>query len=705
MTPLMAHADETPARRDGLIHQPVSRLKGVGPRLERRLAQIGVHSVCDLLHCLPIRYQDRTRLTAIEDMKDGIEYCFWGQILRTEVRYGRRRSLLCTVNDGTGELRLRFFHFRDGQRRSLSAGLGISGFGTARRTRAGLEMGHPEYTLTESETQPKLPDSLTPIYPTTEGLGQTTLRKLVGAAFTILDQSGPLPDPLPPRVREQFGLIGLTEALQRAHRPHAGDDRAHEGSSAVRRRLSLDELVANHIGLRRLRARLDQRPAAKLAIDESLSDRFMAGLDFKLTGAQHRAADEIRRDLARDRPMHRLLQGDVGSGKTVVAALAAVQACANGQQTAIMAPTELLAEQHLANLRSWFAPLSIDVGWLSAATPAPDRRRTLDGLRTGTVQLVVGTHALVQDSVRFARLGLAIIDEQHRFGVDQRLRLSNNARSEGVYPHVLIMTATPIPRTLAMVAFADLDTSVLDERPPGRQPVNTVAIPLSRRDQVIERTAAACRSGQRAYWVCPLVETSDELDCQSAIDTAQELQARLPDIRISLVHGRLSAADKENAMRAFKSGDSCLLVATTVVEVGVDVPEATIMVVESAERFGLSQLHQLRGRVGRGNQSSACVLLYEEPLSDRARQRLQALRDSNDGFEVAQRDLELRGPGELLGVRQAGSVVYRYADLNRDRDLLPLVEKIGSQLMRDYPEAAGTLTGQWSSGRDDYPSA
>lgn len=698
----------TKLRTEGrdLSQFPVDGLRGVGPRLAEKLAKLGIRSAADLLLWLPTRFQDRTRIVDLGDLSAGDEACFCAEVVTCAVRFGRRRSLMCTVNDGTGELHLRLFHFNEGQRRALAPGVQVLGYGEARLGREGLEMVHPEYRTIAPNIDPPLENSLTPVYPVTEGLGQATMRKLLSAALAALDAGGTLSDTLPPAVRDHFGLVGLQEAVTCAHRPPV--PMGGDWVDAVRRRLVLDELLAHHLSLRVLRTALDRRRAVALKAKpgpQGLCARFQANLPFTLTDAQARAAAQIRADLERPRPMHRLLQGDVGSGKTVVAALAAIQAIDAGYQAALMAPTELLAEQHLASLREWFTPLGIDVGWLASKQSAPARRDTLNALANGELSMVVGTHALIQDQVTFARIGVAVIDEQHRFGVDQRLRLGGQLDAQAEHPHVLVMTATPIPRTLAMVAYADLDTSVIDELPPGRLAVETAAIPQTRRDQVIERTARACGQGQQAYWVCPLVEESEMLDCQSAIEAAAELTERLPQLRVGLVHGRMTPTEKEAAMRAFRAAEVDLLVATTVIEVGVDVPNASLMVIENAERMGLAQLHQLRGRVGRGNRKSACVLLYAGRLSTRARARLDVLRESNDGFLIAQRDLDLRGPGEILGVRQAGSFQTRYADLSRDAGLLPQVHSMASMLLRDHAEAVEPLVARWITDQAAYAAA
>jgi len=587
-------------------------------------------------------------------------------------------------------------------------------YGEARAGRQGPELVHPEYRVLSAGQQAEPDGTLMPVYPSGEGLGQGTLRNLVAAALGALNEGGILRDTLPPPIREAHGLIGLETAIVQAHRPDAEAGRS--ALDAVHRRLALDELLAHHLSLRQARERLRCAHAPALPPSPKDTACFLGTLGFTLTGAQQRTRQQVAADLSRPRPMHRLLQGDVGSGKTVVAALAALQTVANGWQCAMMAPTEILAEQHLSNFRQWFSPLGIEVGWLASKMRARQKRETVEALSSGDLKLVVGTHALVQDRITFAKLGLAIIDEQHRFGVHQRLRLSEslgsiegpgNGLSEKTNPrpHLLLMTATPIPRTLAMVAFADLDTSVIDELPPGRSPVETAVISNERRDEILDRAARSCRRGQQAYWICPLVEESEELDCQSATDTAADFTERLGDLTIGLVHGRLSSEQKDIVMARFKAGDIDLLVATTVVEVGVDVPNASVMVIESAERLGLSQLHQLRGRVGRGPGKSACVLLYAPPLSARASRRLGTVRATHDGFAIAEKDLELRGPGQLLGLRQAGAAPYLHADLVRDMALLPSVEQLATQMLDEYPSAAEHLVQRWMGDAADYLTA
>ncbi len=644
------------------LSAPLTTLKGVGPRVAERLEKLGLRRVEDLLFHLPYRYQDRTRVVPIGALRPGEEAVVEGEIQADDIKFGKRRSLLCRLGDGSGSLLLRFFHFNASQRAALARGKRLRCYGEVRRGPAMLEMVHPEYHLIDAEAQAPMEAHLTPIYPTTEGMAQKSLRQLIEQALQLLRQ-GRVADHLPPELLEEYHLPSLRHALLEMHQPapHTPVAELLEGEHPARQRLALEELLAQHLSLRQLRHKVQQYSAPPLAPPGHLRQRLIDALPFALTGAQTRVMQEIDADLARPHPMQRLVQGDVGSGKTVVAAAAAAQAIEAGYQVAVMAPTELLAEQH---------------------------RRT---------------HALFQDEVMFDRLGLVIVDEQHRFGVHQRLALREKGSRNGSVPHQLIMTATPIPRTLAMTAYADLDSSVIDELPPGRTPVETVAICDERRDEVVARVHRACVGERRqAYWVCTLIEESEALQCQAAEDTAALLTEALPELRIGLVHGRMKAAEKARVMAGFKAGELQLLVATTVIEVGVDVPNASLMIIENAERLGLAQLHQLRGRVGRGSVSSSCVLMYHKPLSQQGRARLAALRETNDGFEIARRDLALRGPGELLGTRQSGMLRLRVADLERDRDLLPDVARLATALLQRWPQHVAPLIQRWLGDRQRY---
>lgn len=675
---------------------PVAQLRGVGPSLATKLARLQIHTVGDVLFHLPLRYQDRTRLAPIGSLRQGQEVLIEASVELAEITFGRRRSLLCRVSDNTGWLTLRFFHFSAAQRAALSRGARLRCFGEVRAGPSGLEMVHPEYQHI-AETPPPLAAAWTAIYPTTEGVGQPRLRALVQQALdTLVAAPEVLPDWLPEPLRRRLDLVSLSEALQRLHQP-GPQDGADAGAQfeQMRRRLAFEELLAHQLSLRQLRVRLRARPAAPLHAPRTLRERFFAQLGFAPTAAQQRVMTELSEDLAEPAPMMRLVQGDVGSGKTVIAAFAALTAQASGLQTALMAPTELLAEQHLRTLRQWLEPLGVTVDWLTGRLPAAQRATIIDAVERGRLDVVVGTHALFQEAIRFARLGLVIVDEQHRFGVHQRLNLREKGTVGGRAPHQLVMTATPIPRTLSMSAYADLDVSVIDELPPGRRPVKTSVLPESRRPQVLQRVGEAVRAGRQAYWICTLIEESEQLQARNASETAAALAEALPEIQVGLVHGRMNGAAKERVMNAFKRGEVDLLVATTVVEVGVDVPNAALMIVENAERLGLAQLHQLRGRVGRGERQSHCVLFYKAPLGASAKQRLRIMRETNDGFEIARRDLELRGPGEVLGTRQTGLLQMRVADLLRDQHLLPHVRRAAEHMLGADHAAVKALIRRW----------
>ena len=695
-----AAADPSPGER--AEQRPVTALRGVGAALAARLARLGVTRVSDLLFVLPLRYEDRTRVSAIGSLLPGVRAAVEGEVQLTEIAYRGRRQLLCRISDGSGMLTLRFFHFSASQSQGLARGTRLRCFGEVRRGPLGLEMVHPEYRRLSGEAAP-LEDTLTPIYPLTEGVPQGRLRALIGESLRELEKAV-LRDWLPPQAVLPPGLPSLREALHSLHRPPREAQLAElaAGRHPAQRRLAFEELLAHHLTLRLRKRALKTDPAWALADGEGLAHRFLQALPFALTRAQSRALRDAQEDLATSVPMVRLLQGDVGCGKTVVAAAAAARAAGSGLQAALMAPTELLAEQHWRTLRDWFAPLGETVALLSGGLPPRTRRSALEAIAAGEVRVVVGTHALFQEGIDFAALALVIVDEQHRFGVQQRLKLSEKGQKQGRLPHQLIMTATPIPRTLAMTAYADLDISVIDELPPGRTPVRTVVVPEQRRSEVVARIAQACRAGRQAYWVCPLIGESDELRAQAAEETAARLSEALPAVRVGLVHGRMPGAAKDHAMLAFQAGKIQLLIATTVIEVGVDVPNATLMVIDNAERMGLAQLHQLRGRVGRGSQASTCVLLYRAPLSALARERLRVIRRSSDGFEIARRDLELRGPGELLGTRQTGLAQLRVADLMRDADLLPRVQQTAELLLASYPDNIAALAARWIGAGERY---
>ena len=693
-----------PAAEPPLESMPVTELRGVGPGIATRLAALGIETVLDLLFHLPARYEDRTRVRAIGDSGAGDAALACGRIESANVRFGRRRSLVVTIGDGTGTMAMRLFHFNENQRRQLRPDRRIACYGEMRAAAGGMEMVHPEYRLLDDDAGAPTADRLTPVYPAAAGLGQALLRRLIDQAFDRLERNPDIADLLPEAVAVRHRLVGLVDALRAIHRPPAGTSAEaplhHE--HPARRRLAFEELLAHHLALRALRRRIDHRRAAALGRGDALMRRFVDSLPFELTAAQRRVAREVRADLARDRPMHRLVQGDVGAGKTVVAALAAVVAVANERQVALMAPTELLAEQHFASFRAWLDPLGIRVVWLSGRLASRVRGRALADIAGAAAGVAVGTHALFQSGVEFADLGLVIVDEQHRFGVEQRLALRGKGERGALRPHQLVMTATPIPRTLAMTAYADLDSSVIDELPPGRTPVETAVAPSERRPEVTARIRRACRRGEQAYWVCTTIEESEAIACRAAEDTARELAEALPELRVGLVHGRMPPAEKDAAMAAFKAARIDVLVATTVIEVGVDVPNASLMIIENAERLGLAQLHQLRGRVGRGARRSACVMMYDGPLTEAARARLEVLRATTDGFRIAQRDLEIRGPGELLGTRQTGLAQLRIADLARDLPLVPDIERAACELLAGHESRIAPLIRRWIATGADY---
>ncbi|WP_282271225.1 ATP-dependent DNA helicase RecG [Stenotrophomonas sp. PS02298] len=707
------------ARRDlatlDLSTEPLSRLAGVGPRVAAKLEARGLTSLQDLWLHLPLRYEDRTTLLPIRALKAGMAAQVEGRVEAVERGFRYRPVLRVAISDDSGAtLVLRFFHFRAAQVSRFAVGRRLRAYGTPRAGQNGLEIVHPSYHVLGDGEDAALGAVLDPVYPAVEGIGPASLRKLIGQALDRLPDAAAL-ELLPPALLAGMGLPALREAMLTMHRPPADADIAALGAGThpAQRRLALEELLAHHLSLRRQRIALQQHRAPSLRGRDGLVKALRDSLPFKLTGAQQRVFDEIRKDLARAHPMLRLVQGDVGSGKTVVAALAAMLAVERGKQVALAAPTELLAEQHLNNLRSWLEPLDVRVAWLAGKVTGKARAKVLEDVASGHAQVVVGTHALMQDSVVFNDLALAIVDEQHRFGVHQRLALRDKGATAGVVPHQLVMTATPIPRTLAMAAYSDLDVSAIDELPPGRTPVQTIAISAERRPELVERIRIACQQGRQVYWVCTLIEESEEdagpgnarMDAQAAQTTFETLSAQLPELRIGLVHGRMKAAEKQAAMRAFKQAETDLLVATTVIEVGVDVPNASLMIIENAERLGLAQLHQLRGRVGRGATASSCVLMYQAPLSAMARERLETMRLTSDGFLIAEKDLELRGPGELLGTRQTGLAAFRVADLARDAGLLPTVHDLAERLLSDAPELADRIVNRWIGGAVRYASA
>lgn len=680
-----------------LERTPLTVFKGVGPAVADKLGRLGLNSVQDVLFHLPSRYQDRTRITPIGALRPSMDAVIEGVLLGADVVMGRRRSLLCRIQDGSGTLSLRFYYFSAALKANLQRGSHWRCYGEVRSGASGLEIYHPEMQNLDTQQPAPVATTLTPIYPATEGLSQQRLRSLTDAALAWLEQGNSLPDLLAPELTEQYQLPPLREAIRTLHRPPPDVDlqALEDGRHWAQHRLAFEELLAHQLTMLRLRAQVRAHRAPVMQASGELTHAYVQQLGFPLTGAQQRVADEIRVDLQQPRPMLRLVQGDVGAGKTVVAALAALQALEAGWQVALMAPTEILAEQHFNNFQRWFTPLGISVAWMAGKLKGKTRANQLQMIATGEAAMVVGTHALFQPEVQFHNLGLAIIDEQHRFGVQQRLALRDKGAAGQFSPHQLIMTATPIPRTLAMSAYADLDTSVLDELPPGRTPINTVLVSDSRRDEVIERVRAGCAEGRQAYWVCTLIEESEQLQAQAAEVTWQMLCEYLPELSIGLIHGRMKATEKAEIMAAFKEGDLHLLVATTVIEVGVDVPNASLMIIENPERLGLAQLHQLRGRVGRGSTASHCVLLYHAPLSALGRERLGIMRESSDGFVIAEKDLELRGPGEVLGTRQTGLVQFRVADLVRDADLLPQVQEAAAAFARQHPRRVDQIIDRW----------
>ncbi|MDD9894054.1 MAG: ATP-dependent DNA helicase RecG [Gammaproteobacteria bacterium] len=679
--------------------RPIATLKGVGPSIAAKLEKLGMKTAFDLLLHLPLRWQDRTRITPIGALQPGDSCVVQGEILHTEITIRKRRMLLVQISDGTGmRLMLRYFRFSKAQQENLPKGKVIRVFGEVRRSAVGFEMIHPEVRSVNSEQPAALEESLTPVYPATEGLSQNKLRSLiVGLLDELQQQPALLQDPLPVEVRKQAPPCSLVDALLNLHRPppDVSQRRLLEGDTAWQQRLAFDELLAHAVSMQQRRAATRSQLGLALKLDEAVKVKFLAGLGFELTNAQNKVVAAIEKDLQQEQPAMRLVQGDVGSGKTVVAALAALQAIANGEQALMMAPTELLAEQHWLNFQKWFSPLGIEPVLLRGRSKKADREAAF------SAPMVIGTHALFQADMQFEKPAVAIIDEQHRFGVHQRLALRDK-RSDGRMPHQIIMTATPIPRTLAMTGYADLDYSVIDELPPGRQPIKTVVMSNERRPELAERIGAACAAGEQAYWVCTLVEESEALQAEAAEDTAEWLAEHLPNVRVGLVHGRLKADQKEMVMKAFKNAELDLLVATTVVEVGVDVPNASLMIIENAERLGLAQLHQLRGRVGRGSRQSHCVLTYQPPLSENAKTRLNTMRDTTDGFKIAEADLKIRGPGELMGTKQSGELNYKVADLERDRHWLPVVKDLALELLHQQPDAAANLVVRWMGSKTQY---
>ncbi|HDR1063140.1 ATP-dependent DNA helicase RecG [Pasteurella multocida] len=681
---------------------PLTTLSGVGAAISDKLGRIGIHNLQDLLFHLPIRYEDRTRITPIHDLRPDAYATIEGVVQTCEVQFGKRPILNVSLSDGTSKIMLRFFNFNAGMKNSLQPGARVKAFGEVKRGRFMAEIHHPEYQIIRDNAPLILEETLTPIYSTTEGLKQNSLRKLTDQALAVLENiqiAEILPNEFNPHP------FSLKEAIRFLHRPppDVSLEALEKGTHPAQQRLIFEELLAHNLAMQKVRIGTQQFSAYPLSYQTDLKQRFLAQLPFTPTDAQVRVTQEIEQDLTHPFPMMRLVQGDVGSGKTLVAALSALLAIDNGKQVALMAPTEILAEQHATNFRRWLAPLGIEVGWLAGKVKGKARQTELENIRTGQVQMVVGTHALFQEEVAFADLALVIVDEQHRFGVHQRLMLREKGKQANSYPHQLIMTATPIPRTLAMTVYADLDTSIIDELPPGRTPITTVAISEERRAEVIARVNHACVNEKRqAYWVCTLIDESEVLEAQAAEAIAEDLRKILPHLRIGLVHGRMKPAEKQDIMQAFKQAEIDLLVATTVIEVGVDVPNASLMIIENAERLGLSQLHQLRGRVGRGTTAAFCVLMYKPPLGKISQKRLQVLRDTQDGFVISEKDLEIRGPGEVLGTKQTGVAEFKVANLMRDRKMIPTVQYYARRLIAEQPEVATKLIQRWINQREIY---
>ncbi|GLS90558.1 ATP-dependent DNA helicase RecG [Psychromonas marina] len=684
---------------------PLSALDGVGIKMSERLEKLGLFSVADLLFHLPLHYQDRASIYPIGELKDGMQVSVQGRIISCNVQMGKRRILKCQIGDETGRVTLNFFHFNASQKNTLKEGMLIKCFGEFKRGYQGIEVTHPEYTLIQQREQSQAQEMLTPIYPMTEGLKQNSLRKLAVQAIEMLKQNS-IDELLPTQLLSH--PISLQDALFYLHQPppDANIEQLENKTHPAQQRLIIEELIAQQLSMLSMRATAQSQPSIIIENEPALQEKLLENLGFMPTNAQTRVAQEIQQDLQQAYPMMRLVQGDVGSGKTLVAALAALSVIESGYQVALMAPTELLAEQHYINFQKWFEPLGIRVGMLSGKMKVKEKRSQTENIQLGLSKMVVGTHALFSDNVIFNNLALIIVDEQHRFGVHQRLALREKGLSTGFAPHQLTMTATPIPRTLAMTAYADLKVSVIDELPPGRTAVQTVALADTRREDIIKRVYQSCKNeGRQVYWVCTLIEESEALECQAAEDTANDLQLSLTDLRIGLVHGRMKGNEKQYVMDAFKAGELDLLVATTVIEVGVDVPNASLMIIENPERLGLSQLHQLRGRVGRGSVASHCVLLYKNPLSLTAKKRLQILRESNDGFYISEQDLLIRGPGEVLGTKQTGVAQFKIADLLRDQALVPYSLQLAQTIVAEQAHLIPALTTRWLGENQQYAHA
>ncbi len=673
--------------------------------MEEKLNRMGILTIQDCLFHLPLRYQDKTRLSLIGSLQAGQEALVEGTIEITQIKFGRRRSLLCLISDGTGTLMLRFFHFSRAQQQRLEKGSVLRCYGQIRKGSQTLEIAHPEYRHIDPDNSPAIEKQLTAIYPLTDGLQQRTLQKLTSQALDVLsNHENKLVELLPDELLATFALPDLVHALSYVHRPppEANLLLLRERQHPTQQRLSFEELLSQHLSLQRVRQKTQTLQATPMKHQGQLRNKFLEQLDFTLTPAQEKVLEEIEQDLQKNMPMLRLLQGDVGSGKTVVSALTALRVLESDCQVALMAPTELLAEQHFQTFSQWFNNLDVEILLITGKAAKSERDLNLNVLNNKQRVIAIGTHALFQKDITFSNLGLIIIDEQHRFGVHQRLSLLDKGIVEDYLPHQLIMTATPIPRTLAMTVYADLDISIIDAPPPNRQDINTVVISNDRRDEISTRIKSACEDGRQVYWVCTLIEESEILQCQTATETFQQLSEKLHGIEVALIHGRMKNKDKEAIMASFKKNEIQLLVATTVIEVGVDVPNASLMIIENAERLGLFQLHQLRGRVGRGNVKSDCVLMYQAPLGNLARSRLETMRKTNDGFEIAEKDLQLRGPGELTGTRQTGLPDLRIADILRDAKLLTNVQRAAKMLQQKYPQNIDLLIKRWLGKELDY---
>lgn len=685
------------SKQEELCHQPITTLLGVGKQTAKHLARLTIHTVYDLLFHFPLRYQDRTQRTPIAKLVVGEEALVSGVITHVDIPFRGRTKLYCELKDETGKLHLRFFHVLSFQLKQLKVGEKIRCYGLVKWGVEGREMVHPEYQVMYPHQSLPEETHLTPIYPLTEGIHQSLMRKLTGEALKRLQGQAIMRETLPPVLCESLSLPTRAEALFFIHRPPPAI--AQQDLQCYRtkahQRFIIEELVAHRLGLLHTKSLIQSQRAPQLIQISSLITQLLQHLPFQLTNAQQRVLSEIQTDLKKNHPMLRLLQGDVGSGKTIVAALAMLQAVENGYQSVLMAPTELLAEQHYRVLSKWLEPLNVDVVFLSGKIKFQAREQALSAIQNGVARIIIGTHAVFQEKVVFSKLGLMVIDEQHRFGVEQRALLREKSSHENYFPHQLMMTATPIPRTLAMSFYADLDVSVIDEIPSGRVPIVTRVMSNAHRHEVMARVHAACLQGKQAYWVCPLIDVSEEINCEAATQLAEKLKKAYPLLNIGLIHGRIASRQKESMMQDFRAGHIHLLVATTVIEVGVDVPNASLMIIENAERLGLSQLHQLRGRVGRGSVESHCVLMYQSPLSDLGKARLMALRETTDGFQIAERDLALRGPGEILGTKQTGQLTFRIADLMRDHYLLPIVHQFSNEIMSSHIEYIEPLTTEW----------